>query len=498
MQIGDVPGRLEPGTGEINYPFFFAELRRLELSRLPRHRDGHVEHAGARDGGGEEDGGRELTQFQSTQPSSTTGSKSAQLTPVGNARETRVDPSALFRAIVQSADDAITSIDLNETITSWNRAAERLYGYEAKEVIGKSNRLIIPPDRYSEEDDVIRRVKVWQGRAALRHGARSQRRFSHRGRDHRIRDPCRMDVIVGVSKIARDMSERKNAERNGARLAAIVESSDDAIVAKDLNGIITSWNRAAERMFGYTADEAIGQSIRLIIPESHQHEEDTILDRIRRGESVQHFETIRCRKDGSCLPISVTVSPIRDKAGTIIGASKIARDISERKRAEELAQRAQRQAEFVARMAEVLSGSLDYEARLKGLVELAVPAMADWAALDTVEPDGRMRRLAVAHADPAKPQLGTEIRRRHEDPITPCNARQVIRTGKGVLLPEVTDDMIVAAANGDDKRVALMRALRLDVLYVRAAHHEPGNICRADARDGGIGPAVQHRGSPLR
>jgi PAS domain S-box-containing protein len=228
-----------------------------------------------------------------------------------------------------------------------------------------------------------------------------------------------------------------------------------------LDGIVTSWNRAAERMFGYTANEAIGQSIRLIIPESHQDEEDTILDRIRRGESVQHFETSRCRKDGSCLPISVTVSPIRDKSGTIIGASKVARDISERKRAEELAQRTQREAEFVARMAEVLSGSLDYEARLRDLVELAVPAIADWAALDTVEPDGRMRRIAVAHADRGKTELGADVRRRHEDPLTPCNARQVIRKGKGVLLPEITDDLIVAAAQGDDKRVGLMRALRL-------------------------------------
>jgi PAS domain S-box-containing protein len=379
---------------------------------------------------------------------------------VGNEKETRVDPSALFRAIVQSADDAITSIDLNETITSWNRAAEQLYGYEAKEVIGKSNRLIIPPDRYAEEDDIVRRVKSGEG-------------VQHFDTVRIRKDGSRIEVaitvsaiyedgiIIGVSKIARDMSERKNAERNGARLAAIVESSDDAIVGKDLNGIITSWNRAAERMFGYTADEAIGQSIRLIIPESHQHEENTILDRIRHGESVQHFETIRCRKDRSSVPISVTVSPIRDKAGTIIGASKIARDITERKHAEALAQRTQREAEFVTRMVEVLSGSLDYEAKLKALVELAVPTMADWAALDTVEPDGRVRRLAVAHADPGRTELGIEIRRRHEDPITPCDARQVIRTGKGVLLPEVTDDAIVAAANGDDKRVALIRALRL-------------------------------------
>jgi PAS domain S-box-containing protein len=379
---------------------------------------------------------------------------------VGNARETRVQPSALFRAIVESADDAITSTDLNETITSWNRAAERLYGYQATEVLGKSNRLIIPPDRYAEEDEIIRRVKSGQG-------------VQHFDTVRVRKDGSRIEVaitasaiyedrkVIGVSKIARDLSERKDAERNSARLAAIVESSDDAIIAKDSNGIVTSWNRAAERMFGYTATEAIGQSIRIIIPESHLDEEDTILGRIRRGESVQHFETIRCRKDGSCLPISVTVSPIRNKAGTIIGASKIVRDVSERKHAEALARRTQWEAAFVVRMAEVLSGSLDYEARLRGLVELAVPALADWAAVDTVEPDGRMRRIAVAHAAPAKTEPRAEVRRRHEDPITPCNARQVIRTGKGVLLPEVTDDVIVAAARGDDNRIGLMRALRL-------------------------------------
>src|SRR6476469_3939266 len=106
-------------------------------------------------------------------------------------------------------------------------------------------------------------------------------------------------------------------------LAKIVDSSDDAIVSKDLNGVILSWNRAAERMFGYTADEAIGRSIRLIIPADRQAEEDTVLSEVRSGRSVSHFETIRQRKDGSLLPISLTVSPIRDERGQVIGASKI-------------------------------------------------------------------------------------------------------------------------------------------------------------------------------
>jgi len=120
------------------------------------------------------------------------------------------------------------------------------------------------------------------------------------------------------------------------RLAAIVESSDDAIVSKDLNGTVISWNAAAERIFGYSSEEMVGKSIRTIIPADRQAEEDDVLARMRRGERVEHFDTVRQRKDGSFVDISLTVSPIRDATGRIIGASKIARDVSERKRAEEM------------------------------------------------------------------------------------------------------------------------------------------------------------------
>src|SRR5262249_39818813 len=178
-----------------------------------------------------------------------------------------------------------------------------------------------------------------------------------------------------------------------------------------------------------------------------------------KGESVKHFETIRGRKDGSCLPISVTISPIRNKTGVITGASKIARDISDRKRVEAQAERAHRQTDFVARMAEVFSRSLDYEARLRRIPELAVPSLADWPALDILDGDGRIRRLAVAHADPAKNQLDSEVLEQYEDPLAPFSVRRIIRTGKSTLLTEVTDDLIVAAARGRDDRIGLMRAL---------------------------------------
>jgi PAS domain S-box-containing protein len=139
----------------------------------------------------------------------------------------------------------------------------------------------------------------------------------------------------------RGVSERMQAERAGDLLAAIVDSSDDAIVSKTLDGVITSWNNSAERMFGYTREEAVGQHITLIIPKDRRDEEVKIAERLRRGERVDHFETVRVRKDGTLLDLSLTISPVKDAAGRVVGASKVARDITERKQVEQaLAERA--------------------------------------------------------------------------------------------------------------------------------------------------------------
>ncbi len=129
----------------------------------------------------------------------------------------------------------------------------------------------------------------------------------------------------------------RSADELRALLASVVDSSDDAIVTKTLDGVITSWNRGAERLFGYTVDEAIGQSIYLIIPDDRKAEEAGVLARLRRGERIDHFETVRLSKDGRRIPISLTVSPVMNAEGRIVGASKIARDISDRLRAEQMA-----------------------------------------------------------------------------------------------------------------------------------------------------------------
>ena len=176
------------------------------------------------------------------------------------------------------------------------------------------------------------------------------------------------------------------------RLAAIVESSDDAIVSKDLNGIITSWNQGAEELFGFTAEEAIGRSITMVIPQDRLPEEDMVLGRIRHGQRVEHFETIRQRKDGTLIPISLTVSPIRDANGTIVGASKIARNISDRKRIETELESLQRRLMALAIASASILTSPDTDAIASKAIDVARDVFAaDGYALWRVSADGTWR-----------------------------------------------------------------------------------------------------------
>ncbi|HEV2707882.1 MAG TPA: PAS domain S-box protein, partial [Pyrinomonadaceae bacterium] len=237
-------------------------------------------------------------------------------------------------AIIESADDAIISKTLEGIITSWNKGAERIFGYTADEAIGKSVTMLIPADHIDEEPTILARLRMGQ-------------RIEHYETVRVRKDGTLLDIsltvspirrpdgkIVGASKVARNITPRKQSELAQGHLAAIVESADDAIISKTLEGIITSWNKGAERIFGYTAEEAIGQPITMLFPAGYIDEEPQILARIRSGQRIEHYETVRVRKDGTLLDISLTISPIRKPDGEIIGASKIARDISEQRRAQ--------------------------------------------------------------------------------------------------------------------------------------------------------------------
>ena len=232
--------------------------------------------------------------------------------------------------ILESISDAFFAVDHDWRFTYVNREAEELLGHSREELLGKNVWEEFPRAEDSEPYRQIRR--------AVEDGVTTEfETFSPllgmwiAGRAY--------PSWEGLSVYFRDVTERKRAEEERARLSAIVESSDDAIIGKTLEGIITSWNKGAERIYGYSAEEAVGQPISMLVPLERPNEIPGILESIRRGEKVDHFETVRMTKDGRRLDISLTVSPIRNSAGDVGGASTIARDITERKMAEGAMQR---------------------------------------------------------------------------------------------------------------------------------------------------------------
>lgn len=239
-----------------------------------------------------------------------------------------------FRAIVETSPECVKLVSSEGTILHMNAAGLAMVGAPSVEaVVGQSAYdLVVPEDR---ERFRAFNEKVCRGEKGSLEFEISSLLGARRQMDTRAVPLRQPDGQVVQLAISRDVTVRKRAERTTGLLAAIVDSSDDAIISKNLNGVITSWNRAAERLFGYLADEAIGQHITLIIPADRRGEETEILARIRRGERVDHFETVRIRKDRTLLDISLTISPVKDLNGTVTGASKVARDITDRKRAEE-------------------------------------------------------------------------------------------------------------------------------------------------------------------
>jgi PAS domain S-box-containing protein len=248
------------------------------------------------------------------------------------------ESEARTRAIFESALDALITMDAEGRIQEFNPAAEQMFGYRRSEAVGRMvAELLIPPRLRDLHSEGLRRY-LETGEASA--GRRIQM-SAFRANGTEI--PVELSLAVSdrpghppiVSAYLRDISERLGSERATAHLAAIVQSSDDAIVSKDLTGTVMSWNQAAERLFGYRADEMIGRPILRLIPTENEQEEHEILSRISRGERIERYQTVRCRKDGTRVNVSLTISPLFDAAGKVIGASKIARDITQEKRAEQ-------------------------------------------------------------------------------------------------------------------------------------------------------------------
>lgn len=235
-------------------------------------------------------------------------------------------------------------------------------------------------------------------------------------------------------------------------LAAIVASSDDAIISKTLDGIITSWNGAATRLFGYSAEEAIGQHITLIIPRELWPQEDEILARLRKGLRIDHFETVRVSKGGRYIDVSLSISPIRREDGTISGAAKIARDITRQKAMARKLQAAEEQERFLTEVSKVLTSTLDYKETLANLAHLIVPRLADWFAVDLLDADGQFQLVVLEHQDPEQVKWARALRERFPiDYNALAGLPNVVRTGQSELYPEITDEMLVVGARSEEE-----------------------------------------------
>lgn len=243
------------------------------------------------------------------------------------------EQSSLLAAIVDGSQDGIIGKSLEGIITSWNPAATQIYGYTAAQAIGKPISIVTPAHRLAELPQLFDRIRKGETIKSF-----EIERVTRDGKPLTISltlSPIRNDrgEIIGVSGIDRDITEEKLAQQRRAQLAAIVESSNDAIMGITLEGIVTSWNAAAERIFGYLAEEMVNHSVMAIIPPEKREEELKILASLRAGKGIEHYETARIRKDGRRIDVSLTASPIRNERGEIIGASKVGRDVTEDKAA---------------------------------------------------------------------------------------------------------------------------------------------------------------------
>jgi PAS domain S-box-containing protein len=397
-----------------------------------------------------------------------------------------------FRLLVEGTRDyAIFILDPKGHVRSWNPGAERINGYRADEILGEHF------SRFYPEEDVRRRKPDQELEVAAAEGRYEEegwrvRKVGSRFWSSVLITALRDDAgnLRGFSKITRDITERKQAEENARRLLqeqaarsaaeastaearraeqaeraqreqlrVTLESIGDALVVTDAQGRVTLLNPVAEALTGWARQDAAGQPLskvfRIVNEKTGQAAESPVERVLREGAVVGLANhTVLIARDGTRRPIDDSAAPIRDEQGRVAGVVLVFRDISGRRRAEQTAR-------FLADASASLATLVDYRSTLQTVARLAVPYFADWCAIDMVEPDGSLQRLAVAHVDPAKVELAHRVYQRYPpDPAAPHGPPHVIRTGRSELVPEITDAMIVAAGR-DEGHLKLLRELGL-------------------------------------
>ena len=355
-------------------------------------------------------------------------------------------------AVMAAALDCIIGIDHRGAVIEFNDAAEQLFGYRREEVLGRELAELIVPEELRERHRAGLRRYLETGEGQM---------IDSRTELPALRaDGTVIPVELTVTRIPgseppiftgflRDTTDRAEAERVRQHMAEVVRDTQDAVLSKDLEGIVTSWNPAAEALYGYSDEAAIGRHISFLIPADHEDEVEMILDRVRDDKPLATYETERIRADGTRIAVSLTVSPIRSPIHGVIGASVIARDVTSVKR--------RRQAqEFLLAASRLLDTSLDPDRTARTIVGTAVPELAELCVIDFAREDGWLGDSVVAGADPAAALRLEEIRR--SSPLDPAGqhpAAQVLRSGRPMIwrdlkAPDVIDDV---AQNEDHRQL---------------------------------------------
>ena len=353
-------------------------------------------------------------------------------------------------AVMAAALDCIVGMNHQGTVIEFNDAAERLFGYRREQVLGRDLADLIVPEELRERHRAGLRRYLETGEGKLMDNRTELPALHSDGTV--IPVELTMTRIPGseppiFTGFLRDTTDRAEAERVRQHLAEVVRGTHDAVLSKDLEGIVTSWNPAAESLYGYSAEAAIGRHISFLVPPDHPTEVEMILDRVRGDEQLETYETERIRADGTRVAVSLTVSPIRSPVHGVIGASVIARDVTGIRR--------RRQAQdFLLAASRLLDTSLDPGRTARTIVGTAVPELAEICVIDFVREDGWLGDSVVAGADPGAAARLEKIRR--SSPLDPAGqhpAAQVLRGGKPMVwrdlkAPDVIDDV----AQSDEHR----------------------------------------------
>lgn len=361
---------------------------------------------------------------------------------------------------ITSVLDAVIVLDGAGSVLEWSPAAEQLFGLERAVAVGLDLIELIVPAALREG---ARESLLDDERSAAETLGRRIELTARRGDSSEFQ--VELTIVRapagdgGPTVFARDVSHRAEAEQTHAHLALVVAGTQDAVLSKDLDGMVTSWNPAAEALYGYTSEEAVGRHVSFLMPEELKHEVDKILAAVRRGEALDTYETRRVRKDGAVIDVALTISPITATGGGLSGASVIARDIT-------FQRRRGRERDFLIAATRDLDASLDPTETARNIVEKAVPELAEVCIIDFVREDGRIGDSVAASTIPGAAERLEEIRR--EAPLSADGdhpVAQVLREGDAMIWRDLKEPDVNEAVAQTPEHQALIG----DVGYESAA-----------------------------